>query len=323
VGPESIARQGRADLVQRFGETAVVGMPLVARDELLGVIILDETRGPRQFSRQWIELAEATVAQLSLSVANARLYESLRQSYAELDQTRAEMVRRERLAALGELSAVVAHEVRNPLAVIFNAVSSLRRTVTGTGEQGRLLDMLAEESDRLNRIVNDLLDFARPGELHLEPQDVGEVIQESVGVAALYPIGDARVTFETQVEPGLPHVRLDRRRMRQALVNVAVNAMQAMPRGGTVRVKAGREKVGGAEQVRIDLIDDGPGIPADIEGRIFEPFFTTKAQGTGLGLAVVKRILEDHRGEVQVRSEKGQGTTFTFRLPLRSEGATP
>jgi signal transduction histidine kinase len=322
VGPERIRREGRQELVERFGHHALVGLPLIARDELLGVVILAESRAPRQFTRAWMELAEATVSQLALSISNARLYESLRTSYAELDQTRAEMVRRERLAALGELSAVVAHEVRNPLAVIFNAVSSLRRAVNPSGNVGQLLDILSEESDRLNQMVSDLLDFARPRDLRLEPADVSSVIQESVDAAAQFPSEGSRVTFDAQVEPGLPSVRLDRRLIRQALVNVAVNAMQAMPRGGTVRVRAVRERLGDREGVRIDLSDDGPGIPPEIEGRIFEPFFTTKAQGTGLGLAVVKRIVDEHHGELEVHSHDGQGTTFTFRLPLAADSAT-
>jgi PAS domain S-box-containing protein len=322
IGPERIRREGLQELVERFGHHALVGLPLVARDELLGVVILGEARAPRQFTRPWVELAEATASQLALSIANARLYESLRKSYAELDRTRAEMVRRERLAALGELSAVVAHEVRNPLAVIFNAVSSLRRAVNTSGDVGQLLDILSEESDRLNRMVSDLLDFARPRDLRLEPTDVSGVIQESVDAAAQFPSDGMRVTFDAQIEPGLPSVRLDRRLIRQALVNVAVNAIQAMPRGGTVRVRASRERVGDQERVRIDLTDDGPGIPPEISARIFEPFFTTKAQGTGLGLAVVKRIVDEHQGEVEVHSQSGHGATFTFRLPLFADSAT-
>jgi two-component system, NtrC family, sensor histidine kinase HydH len=323
VGPERIRREGLQELVERFGNQALVGLPLLTRDELLGVVILTEQRTGRQFSPTWVELAEATVGQLALSIANARLYDSLRNSYAELAQTRAEMVRRERLAALGELSAVVAHEVRNPLAVIFNAVSSLGRVVAPTGDARQLLAILGEESDRLNRMVSDLLDFARPRDLRFEPEDLAGVIQESLDAAAMFPSEEGRhVTFDAHVEPGLPPVRLDRRLMQQALVNVAVNAIQAMPRGGTVRVRASRERVGDREEVRIELSDDGPGIPKDIEGRIFEPFFTTKAQGTGLGLAVVKRIVDEHQGALEVHSESGRGTTFTFRLPVGRDSAT-
>jgi two-component system, NtrC family, sensor histidine kinase HydH len=184
-----------------------------------------------------------------------------------------------------------------------------------------LLDILAEESDRLNRLVGELLDFARPRELLMNAEDVGRVIQDSLEAAVKDPQrGPHEVTYEARIEPGLPPVPMDRRLIRQALLNVAVNATQAMPRGGKLHVAAAREHHDGRLVLRIDVKDEGPGIPPHVVPRIFEPFFTTKAKGTGLGLAVVKRILEDHQGEVEVNSVVGQGTTFTFRLPLRTEG---
>jgi signal transduction histidine kinase len=305
------------ELLAGSGARAVLALPLLSREELIGVVVLDDTRGPRRFPPEALHLADATVGQIALAIANARLYESLWRSYAELAATRAEMVKRERLAALGELSAIVAHEVRNPLGVIFNAVSSLRRLVRPNGDAGMLLDILAEESDRLNRIVGDLLDFSRPRDLELHPEDVGALVHDAVDAARVLPQGGGgAVTFTTEVVPGLPPVPVDRRLIRQALLNVMVNATQAMSRGGRVQVRAGREQHDGQEFLRIDVADEGPGIPPELLARVFEPFFTTKAKGTGLGLAVVRRILDEHRGEVEVHSRMGAGTTFTFRLPL-------
>jgi PAS domain S-box-containing protein len=305
------------ELAQRFGEKALLGLPLTSREELIGVVLVDDTRGPRTFGPAFIELAQATCGQLALSIANARLYESLWASYAELAATRAEMVKRERLAALGELSAIVAHEVRNPLGVIFNAVSSLRRILKPEGDAAMLLDILGEESDRLNRMVGDLLDYTRPRDPLLQPEDVGRVVQDALEAArAQGGATDRPVQLQLEVEPHLPPVPMDRRLIHRALVNVAVNAIQAMPGGGRVQVRARRESHAGKEHLRIDVVDQGPGIPSELLHRVFEPFFTTKAQGTGLGLAVVKRILEEHRGEIAVDSTPGRGTTFTFRLPL-------
>ncbi|HZI12805.1 MAG TPA: ATP-binding protein [Myxococcus sp.] len=311
-------------LVERFGEKALLALPLTSREELIGVVVVDDTRGPRAFGPELIELAEATCGQLALSIANARLYESLWASYAELAATRAEMVKRERLAALGELSAIVAHEVRNPLGVIFNAVASLRRLLGQGGDAGMLLDILGEESDRLNRIVGDLLDYTRPRDPVLQHEDLGRVLQDSLEAARVQGGGAERtVHIRAEVDPDLPLVPMDRRLIRQALVNVAVNAIQSMPQGGLLQVRARREAHAGKEQLRIDVADQGPGIPAELLHRVFEPFFTTKAQGTGLGLAVVKRILEEHRGEIAVESTPGRGTTFTFRLPLSQPPSFP
>ncbi|CAM3283388.1 GAF domain-containing protein [Corallococcus sp. ZKHCc1 1396] len=319
IAIEDLTRGGASTgtgLVERLGEKALLGLPLTSREELIGVVMVDDVRGPRPFGPELIDLAEATCGQLALSIANARLYESLWASYAELAATRAEMVKRERLAALGELSAIVAHEVRNPLGVIFNAVASLRRIMKPEGDAAMLLDIVGEESDRLNRMVGALLDYTRPRNPVLQNEDLPRVLQDSLEAAKAQGATERPVRISSEVEEGMPPVPMDRRLIRQALLNVAVNAIQSMPQGGQVQVKARREAYGGREQLRIDVMDQGPGIPAELLHRVFEPFFTTKAQGTGMGLAVVKRILEDHRGEIAVESVPGRGTTFIFRLPL-------
>ena len=314
--------EGHTELVQRFGEKALFALPLLVRGELLGVVVLDDTRGPRHFDAHLVRLAEASAGLVALAVANARLYESLRKSYAQLEETRAEGVKRERLAALGELSAVVAHEVRNPLGVIFNATSSLRRLVSHGGDAQMLLGIIAEESDRLNRIVSELLDFARPRALSLQLESLESLVRESVEAARADRSLASRVRFEVDLPKRLPPLPIDRHVVRQALVNVLLNAMQAMPQGGTVRLRVRAEPDAPVPHVCVEVEDAGPGIPPELLGRVFEPFFTTKARGTGLGLAVVKRIVEDHRGEVSVRSKPGQGTVFTFRLPLAAGEAT-
>jgi len=298
----------RSPFVSLFRETALAALPMVTRGRLEGVVMLDETRGPRAFSKEWIELAAAMVAQVGLSIANARLYESLRRSYEEVAATRAEMVKRERLAGLGELAAIVAHEVRNPLGVIYNATNSLRRMLDASTEGVALVDIVREECARLNQIVGDLLDFARPRQMSLQPEELGRVLSEVVEVLGESP----GIRFEVTIEDDLPLAVVDRRMMRQALLNVALNAVQAMPRGGMLHMSAKRD---GAAHVLVEIRDEGPGIPQGDLPRIFEPFFTTKATGAGLGLAVVKRVVEDHGGEVWVTSSD-QGTTFHFRLPV-------
>ncbi|MFL5318503.1 MAG: ATP-binding protein, partial [Myxococcaceae bacterium] len=323
VAVEDTERSGsfRQDLVERFGEKAILALPLTTRHELIGSVVLDDTRGPRKFNEEFVSLALATVGQLALSVHNAQLYESLKESYAQLAETRAEMVKQERLAALGELSAIVAHEVRNPLGVIFNAVASLRRLNRTDSDAGMLLDIVKEEADRLNRIVSDLLDFSRPTELALDSEDLDTLVRESVSAALLgQGQGEASWDVVMELDPSLPRVAIDRRLFRQALINLLANAMQAMPRGGRVFVQS---RLDGPEAVRVAIRDEGPGVPEEVRSRIFEPFFTTKAKGTGLGLAVVKRIVEDHKGEVTLDSKPGEGATFTIRLPVPRRAGEP
>ncbi len=310
VIPDALA-DDRVDqsLRARTGARAYLGLPLLVRDRNIGSAVIVETRGPRVFTPAEVERATAIANQLAVAVEHARLYEDLRKSYADLAQAQRRLIAQERLAALGELSAVVAHEVRNPLGVIFNSLGSLRRLVQPTGDAAMLLDIVGEEADRLNRIVGDLLDFARPVRPVLRPEPLERVVDEAVSAALAQNPG---VTLVREIEKGLPDVPMDVRLIRQAVLNLAVNAVQAMPRGGRLTVRAAPSS--GA--VVLEIEDSGAGIPDEVQHRIFEPFFTTKASGTGLGLAVVKRILDVHGGEVAVSSVPGSGTVFTLRFLL-------
>jgi signal transduction histidine kinase len=175
-----------------------------------------------------------------------------------------------------------------------------------------LLDIVGEEADRLNRIVGDLLDFARPSTPQLRPEPLDRVVDEAVHAALAQNAPGIELRLEGA--PGLPAVPLDARLVRQAVLNVAVNAVQAMPRGGLLTVRLRHEP----RAAVVEVEDTGPGIPEEVRHRIFAPFFTTKASGTGLGLAVVKRILDGHGGEVAVRCRPGAGTVFSLRFPLPS-----
>ncbi|MBK7862999.1 MAG: HAMP domain-containing protein [Archangiaceae bacterium] len=235
---------------------------------------------------------------------------------AEIARTQNELVRKERLAAVGELSAVMAHEVRNALGVVFNSLEALRRRSAPEAPEVRsLLDMVGEEADRLNRIVEDLLDFARPNPPRREATAIEQVIASAVEVASC-TVPPARFRIATEVDPGLPPLQIDERMIRQALINLLINALQAMPTGGSVTVRANPARVEGRAFAQVEVSDDGPGMTSEVEARLFQPFFTTKATGTGLGLAVVRRFVEAHSGQVTVRSKKGDGSTFIMMLPL-------
>ncbi len=297
------------------GARGYLGVPLLVRDRTIGAAVIMDPRGPRRFTPAEVERAAAIANQLAVAVENARLYEDLRRSYADLARAQQQLIQGERLAALGELSAVVAHEVRNPLGVIFNSLGSLRRLLRPSGDAKMLLDIVGEEADRLNRIVGDLLDFARPSTPQLRPEPLERVVEEAVRAAlAQQP---SAIELDGRFDSSAQLVPLDARLVRQAVLNVAVNAVQAMPRGGRISVRTHHD----AERALVEIEDTGPGIPDEIRARIFEPFFTTKASGTGLGLAVVRRIVEGHGGTVAIRSGPGSGTVFVLHFPLGPEAA--
>lgn len=301
--------------VKLFQEKSFLAVPLLVRGEPIGCVVVDDVRRPRRWTAPEIERTTLIAHQLAVAVANARLYEDLKRSYGELARTQEELVKRERLAALGELSAVVAHEVRNPLGVIFNSLGSIRKLLRPTGDAAMLLEIVEEEADRLDRIVRDLLDFARPHEPALDRESFPDLLRDTIGAVDRGRV-PAGVEVVTELPPDLPLVRIDERMIRQALLNLVINGMQSMPRGGTLRVRGQVEMTGPRRWLRIEVADEGTGIPPELATRIFQPFFTTKAAGTGLGLAVVKRFIEAHRGTIQFTSRQGAGTTFTVRLPM-------
>ncbi len=278
---------------------------------------LDERYAPSD-----LRIAEILGVQTSAFLERARLYEDshrlysdLKRSYDELAITQAELVRHERLAALGELAAVMAHEVRNPLGVIFNSLATLKLLFKPTGEAGSLLTMLGEEADRLNRIVGDLLDFVRPYELSKKPIAIEPVVVGAIDAAA-QAMATSQVRVLTDFPAELPPFPVDPHMLKQAMVNLVVNAAQAMnPGGGTITVRAMMEPRHGVSWLRIDVCDEGVGLTPQTAEKMFQPFFTTKATGTGLGLAVVKRIVDGHQGEVVATPNSPRGTTFTVRLP--------
>jgi signal transduction histidine kinase len=316
---DSEAPELRAACEKAFAERQPVQLPsalvlpLIARGEALGVVAMCQ---PKPYKAADVDLAVAVAGALALAFLSARLYEDLSTSYAELAHTQAELIDRERLAALGELSASIAHEVRNPLGVVFNSVGTLRRLLKPQGDVARLLDIVGEEADRLNRMVGDLLDYSRPIQPALEPLLLQPLLEEAV-VAARRQIGQSTETVhvEVRVSPGVANVRADARLLRQALVNLLLNAYQAMPRGGRLAIRARTSQLDGAPCTEIAIHDSGEGIPAEARSRIFQPFFTTKATGTGLGLAVVRRIVEGHGGAVAV-GQPPEGAEFLVRLPL-------
>jgi signal transduction histidine kinase len=307
VPPERRAHQPLRSL---SGLHSGMVLPLLVRDKAIGAAMIVESRRPRRFTAAEVQRATAVSNQLAVAVDNARAHARALAALSDLQHAQVKLLHQERLAALGELSAVVAHEVRNPLGVIFNSLGTLRRLVQPEGDARTLFDIVGEEADRLNRIVGDLLDFARPAPPQLRPERLDRLVDEAVAAALAQQPTTVRVV--RQLDAALPLVPLDARQVRQALLNVAANAVQAMPRGGLLTVR-GRLEDGAA---LVELEDTGDGIPEDVCRRIFEPFFTTKATGSGLGLAVVKRILDGHGGGIEVRSHAGQGTVFTLRFPL-------
>jgi signal transduction histidine kinase len=238
----------------------------------------------------------------------------LRRSYNELRDAQEQLVRKEQLATMGELSAVIAHEVRNPLAIIKNAVSGLHRPTLRDADRHVLLRILDEEADRLNRLVGDLLAYARPVTPQRQSLNLEELVRGAVELARAAQQRDHQVTFDVVLTDSHT-IQGDPDLLRQALVNVAENAIQAMPDGGTLTVRTYGTTLEDAPAVAIAIRDTGEGMDTLVRSKATDPFFTTRPTGTGLGLAIVHRLVHSHGGKIQIESSYGTGTTVTIILP--------
>ena len=227
--------------------------------------------------------------------------------------------RRQWLAKIGEVSAGMAHEIRNPLAALSGSMQVLRKELQPSDDNRPLLDLALRETERLNGIVSDFLQYARPRQLNLKECDVTELVSDTVCMLEQAPEYGGKIRFVRRLAPESITAFLDRDQMQQVCWNLGLNACQAMSSGGTLTVSTdwilGGGVGGDSEAIEIVFEDTGPGIPAEYRDKIFDPFFTTKEAGTGLGLSLVHRIMEDHRGRVQVESVPGMGTRIRLLLP--------
>jgi PAS domain S-box-containing protein len=244
-----------------------------------------------------------------------RLQELLEQRVAErtgeLEAAHEQLLRAERLAALGQFSATIAHELRNPLNVVrLSAHYITTHTPNQDEKMQRNIDHLNRQTDRACDIIDDLLAFSRLPAPELEPISVNALVRE---VVMTLPLSD-RISVEWTLAPDLPEAFADPRQIEQAVENLGLNAIQAMPDGGRLMLATHQAN----DHVTITIRDTGPGIPEELRERVFEPFFSTKVSGTGLGLPLVREIALAHGGDICLQSAPGEGACFTLTLPLAS-----
>ena len=226
--------------------------------------------------------------------------------------TRDELVKRERLAAIGEMASMVGHEIRTPLAVIGNSLYYLEKEfldISGNNSLGKHLGIINAQVQSANKIVADILDYARSRELVLERDCINKLIRQTLSVADI----PANVRVTLALSKDIPPFLFDKDEMGQVISNIVHNALEAMREGGTLCVRSALLACG--KEIEIHFTDTGCGIPKENLERIFDPLFTTKSKGTGLGMAIVKKIVERHKGTIAVESEWGKGTTIIVRCP--------
>ncbi|MCX6620929.1 MAG: ATP-binding protein, partial [Acidobacteria bacterium] len=232
--------------------------------------------------------------------------------YQELQQNFERMKRSERLYAIGQLSAGLAHEVRNPLASIGGAAAILKKKPKSEERRLEFLEIIEKECLRLNRLLTNFLEFARPRAPQYQLAEVGPILESVAGLAA-HSVGSQPIQLRTNAAPDVPAITCDPEQIKQVLLNLTINSVQAMPEGGEIVLSTRMDGV----RVVIEVKDQGPGISPENLDRIFDPFFTTKDNGTGLGLSVAHQIVSQHGGILNAKNNSGRGVTFSLLLPSR------
>jgi len=301
---------GAIDVATGLTTRSVVAVPLRYKGAIWGVVeAINGARG--KFGERDREMLESLAGSAAIAIENARLFQAERELHRLVDQSRLQLAQTEKMAAMGRLAASLAHEINNPLQAIYNCLHMLLHFDLEVQDRQEYLQTATEEVERLGGIVTRTLDFARRPPQEMKPADLNEIIAKVLTLANKY-FQHCHIKLEQELSLHLPPILATADELSQVLLNLILNAVDAMPEGGTLRVTSWPAE---DRRVAVALSDTGRGIPPEHLQRIFEPFFSTKNNGTGLGLAISYSIVQRHGGEIKVESQVKEGTTFTVWLP--------
>lgn len=287
----------------------VLCVPLAKSGEMVGALV---TIGRANTLReQDITLIEHVAATVVIAVEKAWLFHDLEEFAEEVERSQNQLIQAEKMAAVGRLTASLAHEINNPLQAIQNSLHLASHRGLDESQKERFLDMAQNEVNHLVQIVHRMLDFYRPSSA-LHSLDINDPVQDALAIASKR-LQQSHIQIESRLTPNLPPVRGTANQLTQVFLNLVINAIEAMPDGGTLWV--GTAHHAEAHQVVVAFRDSGEGIPSEIRSHLFEPFHTSKPTGTGLGLAISYGIIERHNGTIEVESPPDSGATFIIRLP--------
>ncbi len=299
--------------IRAGGFRGLVCIPMISQNHLSDGVIYVASFNRYKFAEDELDLLFAIRDEIGLAVQNSTLYGQLKEQLKETRNAQFQLINAARLASIGELAANVAHEVNNPLTGILTHTCLLRDGREWEEGDKRRLDIVYNETMRIRKIVRNLLDFSRQGETERALIDVNQVVKETMELV-MHHAESASIKIEDHCAEQLPFLHLDATQIKQVFLNIINNAIYAMTEGGVIKVSSLVDD----KYLRVDISDNGPGIPAHVLEKIFDPFFTTKPEtkGTGLGLSVSLGIIKEHGGLVEVDTAENEGTTFTIKFPL-------
>jgi two-component system NtrC family sensor kinase len=330
VADERFARY-RDQLVKTFDDFgAALFIPIFFKKKLIGLLSLGDKQSGLPYNSEDIKLLQVLANQSAIAIENAFAFKlvedyakKLEETNKELRETQAQLIQAEKMSAIGHLAAGIAHEIRNPLNIIEGARYYLSQIANGENSEQvvEYLDYIKHEIDRTNRLIDNLLKFSKLEPPHFEPVNVNTILENAL-ILIRKQLYDYNIKLTTNLNPQIPKIMGDPNQLWQVFINILMNAIQAMPYGGELRIDTGLYD-GGYDHIFITFADTGLGIDEEDLPKIFDPFFTKKDTGTGLGLSISYKIIEEHDGRIIVTSKKGKGTTFVIELSVNQnvEGA--
>jgi signal transduction histidine kinase len=301
-------------LLERLGIDSFASVPIFAKDKVIGVISVDNYFDQHPIQEDDIQILSMLARQAGLAIENARLYEYIEQTNQELKSAQERLLESEKLTALGEMAAGMAHEIRNPLVSIGGFVRRLFKKFQGDSQVQTYFQIIINEVERLEKTLNEILDFSQDTQGKFKEEDLNQIVEGALELIRR-ELDENRIVVQKELNP-LPRVYCDGRQIRHVFYNLFLNALQAMPQGGVLGIRTELSKGSDPGWVTAEIRDTGGGIPPELLHNIFNPFFTTKASGSGLGLSIVHKIVTRHYGNVEIDNRPGEGVSFLIKLPL-------
>jgi len=311
----------RFDRDTGFRTRSLICVPLTIREETIGALQVINKRNGGPFADEDLELLTALAQQIAVALDNAKLYQRLEENFRltaeELKITQQKLIRSERLAAMANLVKGVAHEVRNPIMSIGGFAARMKAGLEKNHQFHKYLDIILKETSRLEKVVRDVKELAEMHTAYLQPANMNNLLSKVIEDFSP-ALSRKSIHVEADIREDLPTIILDRAQILRALKNIIQNSIEAMPKGGTIKLKARPVD----SRIRIVVEDSGVGIDEDKLDSIHDPFVTSKTTGAGLGLTMVYQITMNHHGEIDIKSRGSRGTIVTLDLPLNFQSET-
>jgi two-component system sensor histidine kinase HydH len=315
ITPETCDIEHDQDFYDKIGTCYFATVPLKAKNKVVGAILVDNLYNQMPITDSDVRFLSMFTAAAGMAIENSRLYSNLEKTHIMLREAQDKLIQSEKLAALGEMAAGVAHEIKNPLVSIGGFARRLKKNIRKDSPNKMYTDIIEKEVVRLEKILNSILTFTKDEELRMTELELNDIVNESVSLFESEFI-ENNIALAQNLSPEVGGIIGDRQQLKQVFINLIQNSIDFMPKGGKLTINSSviPDEEGG--MVAVEIKDTGTGISSEVMPNMFNPFFTTKDSGTGLGLAISHKIISNHRGVIDVRNNPEGGASFTVKLPL-------